>query len=295
MPALQPVGLGAWAFGGVGWGPQDDRDSVATIRHAVAAGVNWIDTAAVYGDGHAERIVGRALAAMPAGGAPAGLHQGRDPDRSRHRHDLPRPQPGLAAGRVRGLAAAPRGRAARPLPAALAGRRRRGRRSGLGDARRAARARARSAGPGSATSTPTLLERCAAIRPARRRPAAALAARRREATGERAALAGRRGGADDRLQPARVRACSPAASRCERLAALPEDDWRRRRPRFQSPEVERALAPGRAAAPDRRRARHRASPSWRSPGRSTSSGVAGAIVGARTPAQVDGWIGAAHA
>src|SRR3954452_2475718 len=65
MPGLSRVGLGAWAFGGGGWGPQDDRDSVATIRHAVAAGVDWIDTAAVYGDGHAERIVGEAVAGRP--------------------------------------------------------------------------------------------------------------------------------------------------------------------------------------------------------------------------------------
>jgi aryl-alcohol dehydrogenase-like predicted oxidoreductase len=63
------VGLGAWALGGAGWayslGRQDDRDSIATIRHAVAAGVNWIDTAAVYGLGHSEEIVGRALKDVP--------------------------------------------------------------------------------------------------------------------------------------------------------------------------------------------------------------------------------------
>src|SRR6185312_8598590 len=66
FPNLSRVGLGAWAFGGVGWGPQDDDDSIATVQHAVTRGVNWIDTAAVYGDGHAERIVGGALAAMAA-------------------------------------------------------------------------------------------------------------------------------------------------------------------------------------------------------------------------------------
>ena len=123
MPRLSRVGLGAWAFGGVGWGPQDDADSVATIRHAVARGVDWIDTAAVYGGGHAERIVGEALPALPADGAAAGLHQGRDPDRPRHRLDLPRPQPGLAArAECEDSLRAARGRADRPLPAALAGR-----------------------------------------------------------------------------------------------------------------------------------------------------------------------------
>ncbi|MPZ72909.1 MAG: aldo/keto reductase [Nitriliruptorales bacterium] len=63
------VGLGAWAMGGGAWayslGPQDDRDSVATIRHAVVAGVNWIDTAAAYGLGHSERVIARALRDIP--------------------------------------------------------------------------------------------------------------------------------------------------------------------------------------------------------------------------------------
>jgi aryl-alcohol dehydrogenase-like predicted oxidoreductase len=60
------VGLGSFAMGGGGWvsawGPQDDTRSIATIRHAVERGVNWIDTAAVYGLGHAEEVVRTALA-----------------------------------------------------------------------------------------------------------------------------------------------------------------------------------------------------------------------------------------
>ena len=59
------VGFGAWALGGgdwsFGWGDQDDVDSIAAIRHAVEAGVNWVDTAAVYGLGHSEEVVARAL------------------------------------------------------------------------------------------------------------------------------------------------------------------------------------------------------------------------------------------
>jgi aryl-alcohol dehydrogenase-like predicted oxidoreductase len=61
------VGFGSWAVGGdwaVGWGSQDDKDSVAAIRHAVARGVNWIDTAAVYGLGHSEEVVAEALAGI---------------------------------------------------------------------------------------------------------------------------------------------------------------------------------------------------------------------------------------
>jgi aryl-alcohol dehydrogenase-like predicted oxidoreductase len=68
-PEITTVGFGAWAAGGGGWafswGPQDDDDSVAAIRHALAQGVNWIDTAAVYGYGHSEEVVGRALADVP--------------------------------------------------------------------------------------------------------------------------------------------------------------------------------------------------------------------------------------
>jgi aryl-alcohol dehydrogenase-like predicted oxidoreductase len=63
------VGFGAWAIGGggweFGWGPQDDDDSVATIHRALDLGVNWIDTAAAYGFGHSERVVGRVLSELP--------------------------------------------------------------------------------------------------------------------------------------------------------------------------------------------------------------------------------------
>jgi len=62
------VGFGSWAVGGdwaVGWGSQDDRDSIAAIRHAVARGINWIDTAAIYGLGHSEEVVAAALSTIP--------------------------------------------------------------------------------------------------------------------------------------------------------------------------------------------------------------------------------------
>jgi aryl-alcohol dehydrogenase-like predicted oxidoreductase len=62
---LTRIGFGAWAIGGgdwqYGWGPQDDTDSVEAIHRALDAGINWIDTAAVYGLGHSEEIVGHAL------------------------------------------------------------------------------------------------------------------------------------------------------------------------------------------------------------------------------------------
>ena len=68
------VGFGAWAAGGgdwwYSWGEQDDDVSVATIRRALGAGLNWIDTAAVYGLGHSEEIVGRVIRDIPGGERP---------------------------------------------------------------------------------------------------------------------------------------------------------------------------------------------------------------------------------
>src|SRR6516165_232369 len=62
---ITPVGFGAWAAGGGGWeyawGPQDDKDSIEAIHRALELGVNWIDTAAVYGLGHSEEVVARAV------------------------------------------------------------------------------------------------------------------------------------------------------------------------------------------------------------------------------------------
>lgn len=62
---ITPLGLGTWAIGGGGWdfawGPQDDRESLAAIEHALDLGINWIDTAPIYGLGHSEEVVGQAI------------------------------------------------------------------------------------------------------------------------------------------------------------------------------------------------------------------------------------------
>ena len=62
---LTTIGLGTWAMGGgdwkFGWGPQDDMASVKAIHAALDQGINWIDTAAIYGHGRAEEVVGRAI------------------------------------------------------------------------------------------------------------------------------------------------------------------------------------------------------------------------------------------
>src|SRR3984957_9176758 len=71
---ITTVGFGSWAVGGggwsFGWGPQDDADSLATMRHALELGVNWIDTAAVYGLGLSDEVVGKLLRELPSSKRP---------------------------------------------------------------------------------------------------------------------------------------------------------------------------------------------------------------------------------
>jgi aryl-alcohol dehydrogenase-like predicted oxidoreductase len=67
---ISTIGLGSWAVGGWMWGAQDDAASEAAIHAAVDHGVNWIDTAPIYGGGHSETIVGRAIKALPASRRP---------------------------------------------------------------------------------------------------------------------------------------------------------------------------------------------------------------------------------
>ena len=71
---LSVVGLGTWAIGGgdwaFGWGDQDDDQAIAAVKRAVDVGVNWIDTAAVYGLGKSETLVGKAVAELPVGDRP---------------------------------------------------------------------------------------------------------------------------------------------------------------------------------------------------------------------------------
>jgi len=70
---ISPIGLGTWAIGGdvnFGWGPQNDAGSIATIHRAVERGINWVDTAPIYGFGHSEQIVGQALQEIARAGRP---------------------------------------------------------------------------------------------------------------------------------------------------------------------------------------------------------------------------------
>lgn len=71
---ITPLGFGTWVIAGSGWqyswGPTDDAESIAAIRHAVERGLNWVDTAPAYGLGHAETLVGKALADLPEADRP---------------------------------------------------------------------------------------------------------------------------------------------------------------------------------------------------------------------------------
>ena len=67
---ITTIGLGTWAIGGRQWGPQDDEVSIGAIHAAIDHGVNWIDTAPIYGSGHSEEVVGRALKGLPASRRP---------------------------------------------------------------------------------------------------------------------------------------------------------------------------------------------------------------------------------
>src|SRR5579871_1252210 len=93
-PEITTVGFGAWAAGGpwkVGWGPQSDEDSIAAIHRSLELGCNWIDTAAIYGLGHSEVVVGQAIASFPRNEVFVATKCGRVPDETGTTHSDLRP------------------------------------------------------------------------------------------------------------------------------------------------------------------------------------------------------------
>ena len=289
LPTLSRVGLGAWAFGGVGWGPQDDEDSIATVRHAVTRGVNWIDTAAVYGDGHAERIVSRALAPMPADERPlvftkAGVRV--DPGTGSTYRDLsPSSLRAECEGSLRrlGVERLDLYQLHWPVEDEEVVERAWG---ALGELRQEGKIR----WAGVSNFGAALLERCARIRPLDSAQLPLSLLEQKAVDSELPWLAAR-DVATLVYSPLESGLLSGRFS-AARLAALPDDDWRRRRPRFQSPQLERALALVELLRPIADEAG--ATPAELAIAWTLHfAGVSGAIVGARTPAQVDGWIGAA--
>jgi len=292
---ITTVGFGAWAIGGggwaFGWGPQDDADSLAAIRRALERGINWIDTAAVYGLGHSEELVGRLLRELPTDSRPlvftkCGLVWD-DRDRMKEARRVLRPESIRkeceASLRRLGVERIDLYQFHRPDETGTP----------VEDSwhamvRLVEEGKVRAAGL-SNFDVP-LLEPCEAIRHVDslqppfsliRRDAAA-----REIpwcaehdTGVIVYSPMQTGLLTDSFTPARV-------------AAMAQDDWRRRGPEFQEPNLSRNLALRDALQPIARR--HGATISSVAVAWTLAwPGVTAAIVGARTPAQVDGWIGAA--
>ena len=292
---LSTVGFGAWAIGGggwsFGWGPQDDAASIASIRHAVQLGINWIDTAAVYGLGHSEEVVGRALEGIPAPDRPyvftkCGMVWD---DRSPH---VP-PRQVLEPSSIRAECEASLRRLGLDRidlyqfhwPDAVG--------TPIEDsweamARLVEQGKVRAAGVSNFDTG--LLARCEPIRHVDSLQPPFSLVRRKAAVAELPWCAEHGTG---------VICYSPMQSGLltdrfdqARIAGLADDDWRRRSPEFQPPRLARNLSLRDALRPVARR--HGATVSAVAVAWTLAwPGVSGAIVGARSARQVEGWIGAA--
>jgi aryl-alcohol dehydrogenase-like predicted oxidoreductase len=288
--SLSPLGLGAWAFGRTGWGAQNDQDSRAAILRAVELGVGWLDTAAVYGDGHSEEIVGKTLSELSEPDRPLVFTKGGmriDRSSGATLRDL---QPASlrqeCEGSLQRLGVERIDLYQLHWPVEDVGVVEQAWET-LGELQDEGKVR----WCGVSNFELPLLDRCAATRPI-------------DATQVPMSLLSRCSG---RCQlpwsaqhgvPAIV--YSPLESGLlsggfspKHLASLPENDWRRKRPQFQRPRLDRTLdllerlGPI-AAAIDTSLAEMAIAwaLAW--------AGVSAVIVGARTAGQVDGWVGASR-
>ena len=291
---ITTVGLGAWAMGGekwaYGWGPQDDEASIATIRHALDQGINWVDTAAVYGLGHAEEVVERALRGL-ANRPYVFTKCGQVWDeQNRMGQTVQNLQP--QSIRRECEASLQRLRIERidlyqfhwPDQTGTAVE------DSWGEMiRLIEEGKVRAAGV-SNFHVP-MLERCERLRHVDSlQPPFSLI--RREVAGAEIPWRHQHGTGVIAYSPMQSGLLTDRFS-TERMKNLPPDDWRTRSDEFRPPRLERNLSLRDALAPIAER--HRSSISavaiawvlaW--------PGVTGAIVGARSPEQVDGWIGAAR-
>ncbi len=289
------VGFGSWAAGGggwsFGWGPQDDRQSIAALHQAGERGVNWVDTAAVYGHGHSEEVVGRVLRAVPQADRPfvftkCGLVWD-DAHPMRPARELATPQTvrSGAENSLRRLGVDridlfqihwPDGEGHEIEPA--------------WEEMLKLREEGLAAAVGVSNFDTELLSRCEAIGHVDSlQPPFSLISRRTAQELLRWTSAHDTGVIC--YSPMESGLLSDSFSE-GRVLAMPEDDWRRRDPSFGQPELGRNLALRDALRPIAER--H---------GSTTAAvaiawilawpGVTGAIVGARSPEQVDGWVGAA--
>jgi aryl-alcohol dehydrogenase-like predicted oxidoreductase len=293
---ITTLGLGAWAMGGekwaFGWGSQDDDASIATIRHALARGINWIDTAAVYGLGHSEEVVQRALQGMPASERPylfTKCGQVWD-EQNRMGNTVQSLQP--ASIRRECEASLRRLKIERidlyqfhwPDQTGVA----------VEDSwaemvRLIEHGKVRAAGV--SNFSVSLLDRCEKLRHVDSlQPPFSLV--RRDVAANEIPWCHQHGTGVIAYSPMQSGLLTERFT-AERARKLPSDDWRLRSDEFRSPKLERSLALRDALRPIAER--HQASVSavaiawtlaW--------PGVSGAIVGARSPDQVEGWIGAAR-
>jgi len=292
---ITTVGFGAWAIGGggwaFGWGPQDDADSLAAMHRALELGINWIDTAAVYGLGHSEELVGRLLRELPSGHHPlvftkCGLVWD-ERDRMKEARRVLRPdsirKECEASLRRLGVERIDLYQFHRPDETGTP----------VEDSwhamvRLIEEGKVRAAGV--SNFDVALLERCEAIRQVDSLQPPFSLIRRDVAAREIPWCAEHDTGVIvySPMQTGLLTDSFTAA----RVAAMAQDDWRRHGPEFQEPNLSRNLALRDALRPIARRHGTTVSAvavawtlAW--------PGVTGAIVGARTPSQVDGWIGAA--
>lgn len=293
---ITTVGFGAWAIGGggwtYGWGPQDDKTSEDTMRHAIELGVNWIDTAAVYGLGHSEEVVGRFVRSLPPSEQPyiftkCGLiWDERDRMQEPKRVLTPKSIRAECEASLRRLGIERIDLYQFHWPDKIG--------TPIEDSwaemlRLIEEGKVRLGGV--SNFNVGLLEGCDAIRHVDSLQAPFSLIRREVAVREIPWCKAHKTG---------VICYSPMQSglltdgfSTERVARMADDDWRRRSAEFNAPNVHRNIALRDALQPIAQR--H---------GTSVSSvaiawvlswpGVTGAIVGARSPKQVDGWIGAAN-
>ena len=293
---ITTVGFGAWAIGGggwsFGWGPQDDNASVATMRHAIELGINWIDTAAVYGLGHSEEVVGRFLRSLPVSERPfiftkCGLVWDKE-------NPMQEPRRVLKPESIRAECEASLRRlgveridlyqfhwpddTGTPVEDSWAEM-----------VRLIEEGKVRLGGVSNFDAS--LLERCEAIRHVDSlQPPFSLI--HRDAAAREIPWCQEHNTGVICYSPMQSGLLTDRFS-AERVAAMADDDWRRHSLEFNSPNLERNLALRDALRPIARR--HRTSVSSVAIAWTLSwPGVTAAIVGARSPEQVDGWIDAAN-
>jgi aryl-alcohol dehydrogenase-like predicted oxidoreductase len=287
--------MGSWAIGGpegfVNWGPQDDEASLNTLRHAIELGVNWIDTAPAYGLGHAEEVIGRFLRERPKGERPYVFTKGgivwdeRNPDAGSRRILTPESIRRECEASLRRLGVERIDLYQFHWPDEIG--------TAIEDSwgemsRLIEDGKVRWVGV--SNFDVGLLERCEKIRHVDSlQPPFSLV--RRDVAEREIRWCRAHGTGVICYSPMQSGLLTDSFS-VERLASLPESDWRRHSPRFRSPNLEKSLALRDSLRPIAQR--HETTVSavaiawvlgW--------PGVTGAIAGARRPAQIDGWLSAA--